>query len=307
MPGSGTAYAMCGVPVRAAACVDALTPRPTLATFGVVVPRAHVKRLVLNRCGRAECPKCYPAWAARQAERAAERLTAVEALHEDAGQRVGPVRHLVLSPSPEHARDVLARHGLADGLSRLRTEALRIGKEHGLTGGLVVTHAWRTRAHGRGRYRRGENYLSPHFHVLGFGRLTDYTTFHAETGWIYKNKGVRESVQGTIAYLLDHAAIVTRVRETGLAREHVVRWFGVAAYNKVVRRTEARVVEALRCECGKECQEFDVRADGEADWSIARGPFHVKRRRRTYRLANDPGGAPRGVSQARFSSTRTSA
>jgi len=60
----------------------------------------------------------------------------------------------------------------------------------------------------------------PHFHAVMFGWFDGglVRRMHKKESWIIKNKGVRESVFGTVRYLLSHAGIKYH--------QHSITWFG---------------------------------------------------------------------------------
>lgn len=75
-------------------------------------------------------------------------------------------------------------------------------------------------------------YLSPHFHVHGYGFLKNSRNFYNETGWIYKKKGSlknNKALSSSIQYVLSH---VTRLEVMGVVTSKSDSWFGDMAYNK---------------------------------------------------------------------------
>jgi hypothetical protein len=84
---------------------------------------------------------------------------------------------------------------------------------------------------------------------LGYGRLKKSDEFYSDTGWVYKNKGYRRSISGTVKYLLSHCGL--GYKESG-NRFHSLTWFGLLAYNKVV--IEREEIEYKKVPCPK-CEE----------------------------------------------------
>ena len=148
-------------------------------------------------CARKECPKCYEAWAGKEAARAVYRL---EEFHH------GRPIHVVASPGKD-------LWGLE--YSRLRSRLYKVLKRAGIKGGSVIFHPFRV--------PKGKSpFFSPHFHVLGYGWLNSY---RGGGKWVLKNLGVRKSLHATLMYQLSHAGV-----HEGF---HTVTWFGELAYNKL--------------------------------------------------------------------------
>lgn len=59
---------------------------------------------------------------------------------------------------------------------------------------------------------------------------------HEKDGWIIKVEGRRKSVGGTAAYQLSHATF-----HVGLAKRHLVTWFGLASNNKFASKKKMMV------------------------------------------------------------------
>jgi len=71
-------------------------------------------------------------------------------------------------------------------------------------------------------------YLSPHFHLLVYGKVTNTTEFHNKTRWLIKNKGdMKKDVDifNCVRYLLSHAGVRRRT--------HVTRYLGDISYRKL--------------------------------------------------------------------------
>jgi hypothetical protein len=105
---------------------------------------------------------------------------------------------------------------------------------------------------------------SPHVHVVGYmpAVCEKSDDFFLRTGWVYKNKGVRKSVSGTLYYLLTHHAII--------ANRHAVTYHSNMAYSKltVTRRVSEEPVKC-KCGCQKTHYKFVDEIDGVLDFSRA--------------------------------------
>lgn len=162
-------------------------------------PGAVYIELYRRKCMRAVCPLCYEAWAGREGEAAAKRISGYQA----SISRFRKPIHVVLSPPVLDLLDYAS----------LRAMCYEIAKQAGLTGGMMIFHPWR------------HNVVSPHFHMIGFGWIKNTAAINDKTGWIVKNKGVRRSTRHTISYLLTHAGIKENI--------HTVTWWGALSYNKL--------------------------------------------------------------------------
>jgi len=196
----------------------------TCGTFekALVCPEGptHFYKVIPHFCKKPGCPICKGAWAARATDRA---LSLIMGLILALKVTFRP-RHVVFSPPgithPEDpvqaCRDVLEAFGkvvdhvFLSGLQALalvvhpyrfrkgmREEARREMKAEAFKGNpyeyVLSRRDW-------GRYL----YLSPHIHAITLGAFIPSDQFERETGWIYRNLGIRKSVPGTIYYLLTH-------------------------------------------------------------------------------------------------------
>lgn len=87
-----------------------------------------------------------------------------------------------------------------------------------------------------------ENYIedSPHLHLVGYfpNVLEKSNEFFLRTGWIYKNKGSRNSLHGTFFYLLTHHLVI--------GNGHGVTYRGLMSYNRLAV-SKWSVIEDLNC------------------------------------------------------------
>ena len=256
-------------------------------------------RAVPYRCLRPVCPTCADAWARREASGAVERLDASVELYAKTDYPIGEPRHIAFS-SPEaiwRGYDF----NTAEGYRAFRAKALAMVKCAGIKGGCMVVHLYRQHKHAEDGapdgVAIGEWYLSPHIHVIGFGWMIPADEYYKKTGWIYKNKGIRENLTGTMSYLLTHCAI-QRTGEHEKRIIYAVTWFGVTGYNKVCKKNEVQEHKGVRCDvegCHGILHVWDVDIDenGAFDMDSAEdvGEYWILKRRRIFYLRNPP--APR--------------
>jgi hypothetical protein len=169
-------------------------------------------------CGRPECPKCYESWAAREAKRIERRVGAYK-------MRRGKPIHFMVSP-PERDWSLSS--------VRLKSRAFEVARAVGFHGGSCIFHPFREDEPTK-RW-----YVSPHFHMIGYGWIKGAAENYEISGWVAKNLGVRESVSATAFYQLSHAGVWY-----GQGRKHSVTWFGCLSYSKLQVTPEAKEVE--RC------------------------------------------------------------
>jgi len=155
-------------------------------------------------CYRADCEVCFKKWMARESNKATRRIEKYEKISKQ------PAKHIVISvPSWLHYKPV----------KELRKESYRILKLVNCKGGTLIFHPF--------RYHKDTKswYFSPHFHVIGFGWISNVEEIYRKGGWIVKNKGVRDSVFATFYYQLSHAGVKKGV--------HTLTWFGDLSYSKL--------------------------------------------------------------------------
>ncbi len=222
LPGHGEAYLDCGS-WRKKGClnVEAHTQQGICEDM---IGKAFV-RIYKRSCVRAECPTCYESWAGKEAGKIQYRL-------QRAPKKRRPI-HLVVSPP---TKDVCML-----SFEALRRKSYVISKDSGFLGGSCIFHPFR------------ENeltktwYLSPHFHVLGYGWVVKTKEGYNEHGWVVKNVGIRKTVSGTALYQLSHAGIHDKY--------HTVTWFGSLSYNKL--HIPREIIEKEVCPiCGQELREI---------------------------------------------------
>ena len=245
LPGHGENYLECGH-MAAKGCLNVGDHHAGLDDLGRE-GKAFV-RLYAKCCWRAECPVCYEKWASREASRAEFRLLSFcgskskafelfSIKREDRRHRDVATAFRVAKFKPIHVIFSVPVGSYHLDVRVLRPRLYKIAKICGVFGGCAIFHPFREDK----VLKRW--YFSPHFHVVGFGWVRNVVKVHKKSGWVIKNKGLRETVHGTLHYQLSHAGI-----RKGY---HVVTWFGSLARNKfpVGSMPEVRPVCSL---CGSE-------------------------------------------------------
>ncbi len=240
-------------------------------------------------CGRATCPTCALApggWASREADAITARVRAGR----PASARL-PI-HVVISPAEEFwdAFERFRRKRRSDGrvvidsdfgYPKLRAEAYRMARAHGLLGGACIPHhvrmptdRWKTKKDGSPSHFRDHCVEGPHFHAIGYGWMSES---HPQTErWTVWNLGVRRSVRATAFYCLTHAAISSEDLDGTSPMPDLshprgpfetVTWFGSLSYR--VRLTVPEDPHAAKCPvCGEEVPLNDWEV---ASW-VGQGP-----------------------------------
>lgn len=108
---------------------------------------------------------------------------------------------------------------------------------------------------------------------LELEELIDGVQPRAGHGWVYKNKGGRESIAGSAHYFLTHAAIAPR--------ENAVTWFGRYANAKLSIETVEEICETDTCRCGQPRWVIPFDAYGHLDHDAAE-PALERTERTTY-------------------------
>jgi hypothetical protein len=148
-----------------------------------------------------------------------------------------PPRHVVFSPSTGiiyKARRAGLPKGDFQGIDVLRRWFANKLRQSGLRGGVHTMHLWRFREVATGKPIKwgltqlnskctnpvpAEAYFSPHWHVIGVGRLMDAAEFEKRTDWVYKNITVyprtlsgEHDIRTAVYYMLSHTATHKRHR-----------------------------------------------------------------------------------------------
>jgi len=169
----------------------------------------HYAEHEVKTCKVANCPKCFESWINRQANRSTRRFSKYL---ED---KTYNFRHIILSPPQEQAKEMSY-----DKLKKWLTFALKVAN---IKTCAVVFHPFRFQDQ-----KKSMPYLSPHFHLLVYGKVTNTTEFHNKTQWMIKNKGDMKNevdIFNCVRYLLSHAGI--------RGKTHAVRYLGDISYRKL--------------------------------------------------------------------------
>ena len=175
-------------------------------------------------CKIAFCPLCFESWINRQANRSARRFAKF------AKDKKYFFRHIVLSPPKERAKTMTYNE-----LKKWLEYALKVAN---IKTCAIVFHPFRFLDN-----ERIQPYVSPHFHLLVYGKITNTTEFYNKTQWIIKNKGEMKTDVGVfncMRYLLSHAGVRKRT--------HVIRYLGDISYRKL------KVEKELKCHVCPYCE-----------------------------------------------------
>ena len=130
----------------------------------------HYAQHEQKTCKTAHCPKCHVSWINRQASRTTRRcMKFLENKNYN-------FKHIVLSPPQERAK-----HMSVDDLKKWLAFACKVAN---IKTCAVFFHPFRFHDN-----EKVQPYVSPHFHLLVYGRITNTTEFHNKTQWLIKNKG----------------------------------------------------------------------------------------------------------------------
>ena len=160
-------------------------------------------------CKVANCPKCFESWINRQANRSTRRFSKYL---EDKDFNF---RHIILSPPQDQAKKMSYPQ-----LKKWLSHALKVAN---IKTCAVIFHPFRFQDQ-----KKSMPYVSPHFHLLAYGKITNTTEFHNKTQWLIKNKGDMKNeidIFNCVRYMLSHAGIRKRT--------HVVRYLGDISYRKL--------------------------------------------------------------------------
>lgn len=150
-------------------------------------------------CWSLRCPDCMNDTALKKSISVERQLLTYSALIRKRGDDAGPIGHWVISPPQDLAKSMMQTRDHFDGLCRHVDDQMML---HGGTAGTTVFHPWRQTDEGWD--------LSPHFHILCYGRI-DTTAFRKHNpGWIIKKVHSRErirSIRHTVAYLMTHMGL----------------------------------------------------------------------------------------------------
>jgi len=181
-------------------------------------------------CKTAHCPLCHVSWINRQANRSARRFVKF------AEDKKYHFRHIVLSPPQEKAKTMST-----DELKKWLLFAMKIAN---IKTCAVVFHPFRFLDR-----EKIQPYVSPHFHLIVYGKITNTIEFYNKTrdrdgnSWIIKNKGDLKTdtdIFNCTRYLLSHAGVRKGTQ--------VIRYFGDISYRKLKVSKEPQTHFCPYCE-----------------------------------------------------------
>ncbi len=153
----------------------------------------HYAEHSLKSCKTKSCPKCHVDWINRLANRSTQRFMKFTE------NKKFFFRHIVLSPPLE------ARNQSYDSLKKWFDKVLKVANIKTTS---FVFHPFRF--HDREKI---QPYVSPHFHLIVYGKVTNTTEFYNKTRWIIKNKGdLKKDVDifNCVRYMLSHSGVKGR-------------------------------------------------------------------------------------------------
>lgn len=200
--------------------------------------KALIKKRMMS-CFRSSCEKCWlEKWLARESNRATRRIE--NYVNVCKTYRLGNAKpiHVIVSPS---WNDKFIRFDL------LKEKCRRLLELAGVRGGLLIYHPAGYKQDDKTWVKR------PHFHVIGFGWVIDTKKISDNSGWVIKNKGLRDSLHSTVYYQLSHSGVSDQ-------EIHSVTWFGELGY-RAKYASEIKVldddIESKLCQfCGNDLREI---------------------------------------------------
>jgi hypothetical protein len=169
----------------------------------------HYAEHTLKSCKMASCPKCFVDWINKQANRSTQRFMKFTE------NKQYNFRHIVLSPPQERAKNQSYK-----SLKKWLDHALKVAN---IKTASVVFHPFKFHDN-----QKLEPYVSPHFHLIVYGHVTNTTEFYNKTKWIILNKGDLEKeldIFNCVRYMLSHAGVKSR--------KQVIRYLGDISYRKL--------------------------------------------------------------------------
>ena len=183
----------------------------------------HYAQHELKSCKTAKCPLCFVDWINRQANRSTQRFLKFT---ED---KDFFFRHIVLSPPQDQA--INQSHA---SLKKWLDKTLKVAN---IKTAAVVYHPFRFQDN-----NKSMPYVSPHFHLIVYGKITNTTEFYNKTKWLIKNKGDLKAeldIFNCVRYLLSHSGIKKRT--------HSIRYLGDISYRKLKVEKEPSTHNCPHC------------------------------------------------------------
>lgn len=177
----------------------------------------HFMKAVSGHCYSLSCKNCMNYAAMQYGVRIEDRVCTPPDIRSRISGKPEYAKHWAISPPQKWLKGVMQR---SDHFSELVDDLCCLLPEYGFSGGCIVFHPWRLSKDGKVWK------LSPHFHVVGYGRFrnmdfrSDLTALDEkmkiwnddgkEESWVFNqihpNDPLR-SVRHTIAYIMTHAGI----------------------------------------------------------------------------------------------------
>ena len=132
----------------------------------------HTPRAIRYSCKKPYCLLCYEDWMAEQSACASERIKACKEEYRKRKKNFGECKHVVLSPPQAEAIELIKTK---EGFKKLRQKAIKLAKKAGMVGFVLIFHPYRWK---NGIKTPENQYLSPHFHIIGFGYLQNSDQFY---------------------------------------------------------------------------------------------------------------------------------
>ncbi len=195
-----------------------------LSSFDVVCTNCgYESKFRYGSCDDPKCFVCHTEWAKKQAHKTALRLLKGCKSTEDR------VWHITLSP-PENGdnRDLPRGEEYVDDIIE---ESYDLLKDHGVSGGLVITH------YGPEEGRSGvDKYLPegeyrPHLHIFGHGERPTGPWESDRGDWIVKTLNNGESVEDEDLGFLENGLVYQLSHSMRRAGKHTIRWYGDWSYS----------------------------------------------------------------------------
>jgi hypothetical protein len=169
----------------------------------------HYAEHEVKTCKTSHCPLCFESWINRQSNRSTKRYSKF------AENKQFHFRHIILSPPQEKASKMSHK-----ALKKWLDSVLKIAN---IKTSSVVFHPFRFHD-----AEKIQPYISPHFHLIVYGKVTNTTEFHNKSGWIIKNKGDLKTdvdIFNCVRYMLSHAGVKKGT--------HAIRYLGDISYRKL--------------------------------------------------------------------------
>ena len=184
-------------------------------------------RAVSPHCWSLSCPNCMNSTALKKSVGCESKIVAPMDIHMRKTGQKDKFKHWALSPPQEWMKKVMQR---ADTFQSVYKNMMQIAELYGVKGGCMLFHPWRLNKEG------DEWIISPHFHVIGYGRwdnmrmrrdLQDLDSRYGiwnddgrSESWIVENIHPDEemkSVRHTVGYVMTHIGLGNYQRDVDIS------------------------------------------------------------------------------------------